>query len=113
MKPGDKLRVRVFKQVVPGTTTSEERLAVLSVQKAVHTGAQGASLVFEQKRDQLPKGYWYASFDEKDHLWEDAGGCHRVPDVRASSDGGFDFYLGDLEYVWSDDRAFLCFCDVE
>ncbi|MDE2116774.1 MAG: hypothetical protein KGI79_02775, partial [Patescibacteria group bacterium] len=29
LKPGDKLRVRAFKQVVVGTTTSEERMAFL------------------------------------------------------------------------------------
>jgi hypothetical protein len=113
LKPGDKLRVRAFKQIVPGTTTSEERMAFLATQKAVHTGAQGASFVFEQKRDQLPKGFWYASFDEKECLWRDAGGYHRVPGVIAYSDGGFGFNLGGFEGVWNDDHAFLCFCDIE
>jgi|GEM_PF-945831 len=113
LKPGDKLGVRAFKQIVPGTTTSEERMAFLATQKAVHTGAQGASLVFEQKRDQLPKGFWYASFDEKDRLWKDAGGLHRVPFVVAYSDGAFHFHLGSFEYVWHGDLAFLCFCDIE
>ncbi len=111
LKPGDKLRVRAFKQIVPGTTTSEERMAFLATQKAVHTGAQGASLVFEQKRDQLPKGYWYASFDEKERLWEDADGCRRVPSVCAGSGGGFYWDLGSLEKVWDVGHAFLCFCD--
>ena len=113
LKPGDKLRVRAFKQVVVGTTTSEERMAFLATQKAIHTGAQGASLVFDQKRDQLPKGKWYASFDEKDRLWTDAGGSHRVPGVDAHSDGDFCFDLGSFENVWDDDGAFLCFCDIE
>ncbi len=113
LKPGDKLRVRAFKQVVDGTTTSEERMAFLATQKAVHTGAQGASLVFDQKRDQLPKGKWYASFDEKDRLWADAGGCHGVPGVHCSSVGGFGFDLGDFGDVWSGGVAFLCFCDLE
>lgn len=112
LKPGDKLRVRAFKQVVDGTTTSEERMAFLATQKAVHTGAQGASLVFDQKRDQLPKGKWYASFDEKDRLWY-AGGYHRVPYVFAHSDGDFSFILGHFEDVWLDDSAFVCFCDIE
>lgn len=113
LKPGDKLRVRAFKQVVGGTTTSEERMAFLATQKAIHVGAQGASLVWDQKRDQLPKGKWYASFDEKDHLWTDAGGRHRVPYVLCPSDGAFEFYLGYFERVWRGDGAFLCFCDVE
>lgn len=113
LKPGDKLRVRVFQQVVSGTTTSEERLAFLDTQKAIYTGAQGASLVFAQKRSQLPKGKWYASFDEKDRLWADAFGRHRLPRVDASSDGDFGFDLGRFESVWDGSDAFLCFSGVE
>ena len=113
LKPGDKLRVRAFKQIVPGTTTSEERMAFLATEKAIHTGAQGASLVFDQKRDQLPKGKWYTSFDEKDRLWADAGGNPEVPNVLCYSGGGFQFPLGVFENVWDDGYAFLCFCDVE
>ncbi|MCX6731443.1 MAG: hypothetical protein NTX55_00410, partial [Candidatus Parcubacteria bacterium] len=107
LKPGDKLRVRAFKQVVGGTTTSEERMAFLKSQNAVFVGAQGTSLVFEQKRDQLPKGKWYCSFDEKMCLWEDADGGRRVPYVSVRSDGGFFFSLGYFEDVWSDDSALL------
>jgi hypothetical protein len=46
LKPGDKFYVRAFKQVVPGNTTSEERMTFLKTQKAIHTGAQGISLVW-------------------------------------------------------------------
>ena len=113
LKPGDKLCVRAFKQIVGGSTTSEERMVFLATQKAVHVGAQGASLVYDQKRDQLPKGKWYASFDEKDRLWTDADGRHGVPDVDAYSDVGFSFSLGSFEYVWDGGSAFLCFCDIE
>lgn len=113
LKPGDRLHVRAYQQIVPGTTTSEERLAFLATQKAIHTGAQGASLVFEQKRDQLPKGRWYASFDEPNRLWKDAGGRHGVPRVDADSDGDFNWSLGCFERVWDGSHAFLCFCDVE
>src|SRR3989344_401881 len=111
LKPGDKLHVRAFKQIVSGATTSEERLAFLTTQKAVRTGAQGASLVWEQKRDQLPKGFWYASFDEKNRLWKDADGDRRVPFVRAYSDGDFCFFLGYFGHGWYDFYAFLCFCE--
>ena len=111
LKPGDKFHVRAFKQIVSGDTTSEERMAFLAKQKAVLVGAQGATLVFEQKRDQLPKSKWYASFDKKEKLWEDAGGRHRVPLVSAYSVGAFYFYLGYFEDVWDDSIAFLCFCD--
>ncbi len=112
LKPGDRLHVRAFKQIVPGRTTSEERMAFLATQKAVHTGAQGATLVWEQKRDQLPKGKWYCSFDEKDRL-PDLDGYHRVPYVGAHSGGGFDLGLGGFESGWDDGGVLLCFCDVE
>ncbi|MDP2934305.1 MAG: hypothetical protein Q8N59_00835 [bacterium] len=109
--PGRKLHVKVFKQIVSGTTTSEECLAFLKSQNAVLTGAQGASLVFEQKREDLPKGYWYLSFDEKEALWKDAVGYHRVPYVDRYSDGDWYFDLGYFEYVWRDHYCLLCFCD--
>lgn len=113
LKPGNKLRVRAFKQVVDGTTTSEERLVFLATQKAVLTGAQGESLVFDQKRGQLPKGKGYVSFDKEERLWADVDGDRRVPCVSCSSDGGFEFSLGYFGSVWGGGDAFLCFCDVE
>jgi hypothetical protein len=111
LKPGDKLHVRAFQQIVGGTTTSEERMAFLKKQNPVFVGAQGASLVFEQKHEQLPKGKWYASFDKKERLWKDAGSLHRVPNVNAYSDGDFFWNLGRFECVWIGFNAFLCFCD--
>lgn len=113
LKPGDKFRVRAWKQVVGGTTTSEERMAFLATQKAIYTGAQGASLVWDQKRDQLPKGKWCVSFDEKDRLWTDADGDHRVPLMGTHSDGDFYFDLGRFKRFWRDGNTFLCFNEVE
>jgi hypothetical protein len=113
LKPGDKLHVRAFKQVVVGTTTSEERMAFLATQKAIHTGAQGASLVFDQKRDQLPKGKWYASLDEKDRLCAAADDYYVVPRVHCGSVGGFGFSLVGFGSVSDTSDAFLCFSDIE
>lgn len=111
LKPGDKIRIRVIRQAVSGTTTSEERMDFLRKQKGnVFVGAQGSSYAFEQKRAQLPKGYWYASFDEKDRLWY-SDGYHRVADVCRDSVGGFRFSLGDFERVWDGGSCLLCFCD--
>jgi hypothetical protein len=109
LKPGNKLRVCAFKQVVGGTTTSEERMDFLRKEKAIFTGAQGASLVWDQKRDQLPKGKWYASFDERNRLWQDACGGHRVPYMCCHSDGDFGFDLGHFDRFWDDNGVFLCF----
>lgn len=112
LKPGDKLWVRAFKQISSGNTTSVGRMEFLSKQNAIHTGAQGASLVYKQKRTRLPKGYAFCSFDEKECLWEDADGRYRVPSVRTDSDGEFKFGLGDFELGWGPDGAVLLFCDV-
>ena len=113
LEPGKKYRVRAYKQIVPGATTSEERMAFLATQGAVYTGAQGVSLVFDQKRDQLPKGYWYSSFDEKERLFKDADGDHRVPSINVYDDGDFDFDLGCFESTWSENDIILCFSDFE
>ena len=37
LKPGDKLWVRAFKQIVSGSTTSEERMTFLATKKAIHS----------------------------------------------------------------------------
>jgi len=113
LRPSDKLRVRAFQQVVGGATTSEDRMAFLALQEAVYPGAQGASFVFEQKRDQLLKGMWYASFDKEERLWKDAGRDRRMPCMYVSSDGGFRWSLGYFGFVWKTDDVSLCFTEVE
>ncbi len=111
LKPGDKLHVRVFKQTISSATTIEERMAFLATQKAIYVGAQGASLVWEQKRDKLPKGYLYAFYDEKDRLWEQYHDYLKVSYMEASRDGSFNFNLSDVMNVCGIDHAFLCFSD--
>lgn len=112
LNPGDKLRVRAFKQIVEGTTTPDERMEFLRSQKAVFTGAQGACLVFEQKHDQLPWDYWYVSFDEPDRLYESADGDRQVLRLLASLGVGFYLVLGHLKGVWDTSNALLCFTEV-
>jgi len=111
LKAGDQLWTYAFKQAVSGRTTSTERLDFIRSRQGILTGAQGASLVFEQKRNQLPKGYWYYSFDQKDALWKDAAGGHRVPCVGRHSGDVFEFDLGYFEGGWGDVDCFLVFCD--
>ncbi len=114
LSPGDRLRVQVFQQVASGTTTSEERLIFLYIQKAIHTGAQGVSLVFDQKRDQLPEGISdLLSFDEKDRLWANYYGHHMIPCVLCYPDSNFWFTLTRFDSVLGDKDAFLCFTEVE
>ena len=65
-----------------------------------------------QHKDKFPVGKWTVSFDEKEALWKDADGHHRVPYVIAYSAGGFAFFLGTFESDWNSGLALLCFCDV-
>ncbi|OIO29083.1 hypothetical protein COX93_00430 [Candidatus Nomurabacteria bacterium CG_4_10_14_0_2_um_filter_30_12] len=112
LKPGDKLWVRAFKQVSLGSTTSEDRMEFSAKMNAVYPGIQGAYLVYQQKCDQLPKRYWYCSFDEKERLWKDTDGHRRVPNVHADSSGDFEFYLGYFESDWDGHSIILLFCDM-
>jgi len=107
--PGKAYIVKLFP--ILSRVTSEDSLTFLSKQNAILVGGQGATLVYDVAKDQLPKGKWTVSFDEKDRLWEDVVGNHRVPGVIAYSDGGFEFYLGRFGYDWLDDGVILCFCD--
>lgn len=108
---GRKFTVKVFG--ITERVSSEDCLAKLRSEKAILVGAQGASLTYEQKKDELPKGKWSVSFDEKKALWRDPGGDHRVPHLYAFSGGDFDFGLVHFEDDWSSDYVLLCFCDKE
>jgi hypothetical protein len=113
LTPGRKLRVRVYKQVVGGSTTSVERMDFLRAQPGnVWLGAQGVTLVWP-KREELPKGVWYCSFDEPDALWQDSDGHHRVPSLHCNTDGDFTFNLGRFGFDWNPDHYLLSFCDEE
>ncbi|MEK7465175.1 MAG: hypothetical protein AAB631_00140 [Patescibacteria group bacterium] len=110
--PGKTYKVKVF-GIKKGSVTSEDHMNLLRSQNAILVGAQGASLVYQEKKDELPKGKFYVSFDEKNALWVDAGGDHRVPRVFRYSVGDCEFSLGDFERDWGSDYCVLCFCDGE
>jgi len=112
LKPGDRFSVRAYKQIASGTVTSEECLAFLETLNSHYVGAQGATLVFEQKRDQLPKGVHYLFMDERNHLWIDNGGSIRVPKVQVGIHGDFCLYLDFFEDAQNDFHVLLSFCDV-
>ena len=109
LEPGRKLKVKVFQ--IKETVTSEDCMAKLRSEKAILVGAQGASLVWEQKKEELPVSRWSASFDEKDALWKDR--YRRVPSVLRRSDGDFLFNLGYFENDWDDGYCLLCFSEAD
>jgi hypothetical protein len=91
--------------------TSEECLGVYHEKNALLVGAQGLSLLWQLDKNSFPVSKWSASFDEKDHLWKDAGGNHRVLYVSRSSDGDDGFGLGDFGDAWNDGRVLVVFRD--
>lgn len=112
LKPGQKLRVRAFGQLLTESATLEERLVFLKTQQAIYLGAQGAALVFEEMRDQLPKGYRYASFDGKELLWKSPLDRRGTLNVHCHWNGGFAFGLLLSDCVWSSSTALLCFSEL-
>ena len=109
--PGKTYKVKIFG--INGRVTSADCLVHYRSQKAIFTGAQGASLVWEQKKEEFRKGKWTASFDEKEALWKDTGGYHGVPGVFCDSigDHNFPFELSAFEFDWYSFNCLLCFCE--
>lgn len=107
--PGKTYRVKVFG--IKTRVTSDECLTVYRANKAYFTGAQGISAVYEYAKSQLIKGKWNISFNERENLFVDACGSHRVPGVDAYSDGDFDFGFGYFGYDWYGGVVLLVFCD--
>jgi len=108
---GRRFKVKVFN--ITETVTSEDCLNFLHSQKAVLTGAQGSSLVYELAKNKMPKARWSLSFDEKDTLWVDSVGGHRVLGVLRGSGGDFRFFLGNFLHDWDVGDCLLCFCDCD
>ena len=111
LAPGRRLKCRVF--WINEAVSSDDCLGFLRNQKAILTGAQGASLAYEQGKDRLPKSRYYVSFDDKDALWKDSDSHHMLPSVYPYSYGAFDFLLGLFETESVNVCGLLCFCDEE
>ena len=109
--PGKTYEAKIFK--ITKRVTSEDCLAFLKkTQKAIFVGAQGISVVWQQAKEQFPKGKWTVSFDEKDAFWQDADGRRRVPFVGRGVGGAWDFDLGRFEGDWDDGDCLLCLFDL-
>lgn len=109
LEPGKTYKVKIFP--ILSQVSSEDCMNFLAKQNAILVGGQGLTLLQENKADALPVGKWTVSFDQKDALWEDSDGDHRVPSVSADSDGDFEFDLGYFARDGNDDYCLLCFCD--
>lgn len=110
LTPGKTYEVRIFQ--ITKRVSSEDCLVFLKTQKALLVGAQGISVVWQQAKEQFPKGKWTASFDEKDALWQGAGGFRRVPGMGQYSGGDWGFDLGYFGRGWVSDNCLLCVRDL-
>lgn len=109
LRPGERLRVKAFRQLLPPFASYERRMRFLQKQKALYLGAQGAALVFEQKRSKLQKGFWYVSLDKEERLWRGQDGCYRVPALNACMSGRYAFDLKNIHELWDEHSVLLCF----
>ncbi|MEK7130149.1 MAG: hypothetical protein AAB793_00680, partial [Patescibacteria group bacterium] len=105
--PGRKIKADIYR--ITRRASSEDCITFLKSHNAIFVGAQGASLAYEQGKSQLFKGHWHISFDEKDALWKDADGYHRVPCVFRDSNGDFKFELGYFTGKWDSNHCLFCF----
>ncbi len=110
MVPGKTYRAKIYP--ILETVNSDDCMNFLKRQRAILVGGQGVMLAQSQHGDKFPKDKWAVSFDEKEALWKDAGGDHRVPRVGAHSGGGFEFSLGIFEVDWNAGNCLLCFCEI-
>lgn len=111
LKAGEKFSVKLFVRVGHGTTLADDHIDFLDKNGAVYTGAQGSGIVFEQKRDLLPKGRSCMSFDRPDRLFADDG-CHKMTAIGVSFDEGYFFSLTSFTGVWLTGGAFLGFFEI-
>ncbi len=100
---------RTVDRIVAPYTSSHKCMAFLDTQGAQYTGAQGLSLVWEQRREKFLLGMVHASFDRPHRLWKDEKGDYRVPYIRLSFAEDFGFEHRRFTAAWFDDAAFLCF----
>jgi len=114
--PGQKLEARFYqiKQIKERVSSNECLAFLMAVPKIILPGAQGLAELWKHIKDKeiLPRGRWCLSFDEKDKLWQDADGYHRVPGIYRISAGDWYFGLDYFENDWGSDYCLVCFRDL-
>ncbi|MSU44731.1 hypothetical protein EXS45_00935 [Candidatus Nomurabacteria bacterium] len=110
LEPGKTYKVKIFP--ILGTVTSEDCMSFLAKQNAIRVGGQGITLLQDQKADEFPVSKYTVSFDQKDALWTDSDGDHRVPYVYRYLGENWKFCLAYLGRDLHGDFCLLCFCDL-
>ena len=107
--------VRAWKQVVPGITTSIQRMKFLESLKTSWTGIEGLSLVLDQKQGKLAKQgfYLYTSFDDP-RLFNLSSPEHKSPEELYWKGGviNLESESDPFSHDWMEYLAFLSFNEV-
>lgn len=106
--PGETFIIKIFP--ITEQATSQQCLAFLKNQKSLYFGLHGLTVVFDLKKDKLPKDKWIISFSPKDELLVDASGSHVVPYLSTSVDGdyGFEKCYFENDFWAAQGRTLLC-----
>jgi hypothetical protein len=91
--------------------TREECLNFIVSQNGQLPNAHGLAIVWQQAKEKLPQGIWIVGFDQKENIFRDSDGHHRVPLLIQNSDGDWDFFLGRFEDDWHSGDCVLFFRD--
>lgn len=110
--PGKTYLVKIWLINEDMRVSSAEILSLLVANNAYLTGAHGVSILWQEKKDELPKRKWYIGMDKKENL-PLAYGYALVPNIHCYSDGDFRFNLGRFEYDWDGGYCVIGFCDCE
>jgi hypothetical protein len=112
LTPGERLWVRIYRQVA-AETTSEERLTFLRRRQALLTGAQGLAVLYDHivsNGGSLPEGYRHFSYDVESRLFRGSQGHPRLPSMDEATDGP------NIFLSWFTEKAnlhhtLICFCE--
>lgn len=110
MSPGELIIVKKF--AIKEVCSPEECLEFLKGQHDVvfAGGPHALAIVWEQKREALPKGKWTVSLQNKEGLLKGRNGDLRFPLLYRFSGGGERFDLGSFDGNLGEDCCLLCTC---
>jgi hypothetical protein len=110
LRVGERYHVEVVTQKEEGLTTWTERLKYLKERGAVHPGAHGLLLVFDQKRHMLPvqRERWFTVIDVEEHLYMSNRQLY-VLVMEKEEAGTYKLCVSPVNRAISENTAFLCF----
>jgi hypothetical protein len=111
LQPDERFNVFVYMQQTYGVTTVEERMNFIVSQGGVFLNVQGASLVLMQKHLLLPRGFWYTSYDVRQHLMVGKNSARYVPHLYVDDDGRASILVTNVEERLNKYYAMLVFVE--